>query len=86
MAAVVRDRPLPDRKERVLSGVRPITDPGIRPDWNYHALSGGSVTLCTIAGVGLAYDRILCPMIEEYARHNGNADLLRESVDGLTGE
>ena len=25
-------------------------------------------------------------MIEEYARHNGHADLLRESVDGLTGE
>lgn len=24
--------------------------------------------------------------IEEYARHNGHADLLRESVDGLTGE
>lgn len=25
-------------------------------------------------------------MIEEYARHTGHADLLRESVDGLTGE
>jgi hypothetical protein len=24
-------------------------------------------------------------MIEEYARHNGHADLLRESVDGSTG-
>lgn len=29
---------------------------------------------------------ILCHMIEEYARHNGHADLLRESVDGTTGE
>jgi len=29
---------------------------------------------------------IMCHMIEEYARHNGHADLLRESVDGLTGE
>ncbi len=29
---------------------------------------------------------ILCHLIEEYARHNGHADLLRESVDGLTGE
>jgi uncharacterized damage-inducible protein DinB len=29
---------------------------------------------------------ILFHMIEEYARHNGHADLLRESVDGLTGE
>jgi uncharacterized damage-inducible protein DinB len=29
---------------------------------------------------------ILCHLIEEYARHNGHADLLRESVDGSTGE
>jgi uncharacterized damage-inducible protein DinB len=29
---------------------------------------------------------ILVHMIEEYARHNGHADLLRESVDGETGE
>jgi uncharacterized damage-inducible protein DinB len=29
---------------------------------------------------------ILAHMIEEYARHNGHADLLRESVDGETGE
>jgi uncharacterized damage-inducible protein DinB len=29
---------------------------------------------------------ILCHMIEEYARHVGHADLLRESVDGQTGE
>jgi hypothetical protein len=29
---------------------------------------------------------ILCHMIEEYARHNGHADLLREAVDGETGE
>ncbi len=29
---------------------------------------------------------IVCHMIEEYARHNGHADLLRESVDGSTGE
>lgn len=29
---------------------------------------------------------ILVHMIEEYARHNGHADLLAESVDGRTGE
>lgn len=29
---------------------------------------------------------ILCHMIEEYARHNGHADLIREAVDGATGE
>ena len=30
--------------------------------------------------------RILVDLIEEYARHAGHADLIRESVDGLTGE
>ena len=29
---------------------------------------------------------VLVHMIEEYARHNGHADLLREAVDGATGE
>ena len=29
---------------------------------------------------------ILLHLIEEYARHVGHADLIRESVDGLTGE
>ena len=29
---------------------------------------------------------ILIHMIEEYARHNGHADLLRERIDGVTGE
>ena len=29
---------------------------------------------------------ILAHMIEEYARHNGHADLLREAIDGATGE
>lgn len=29
---------------------------------------------------------ILCHLIEEYARHNGHADLLREAIDGSTGE
>ena len=29
---------------------------------------------------------ILVHLIEEYARHNGHADLIRESIDGQTGE
>ena len=29
---------------------------------------------------------VLVHMIEEYARHNGHADLLREGLDGVTGE
>ena len=30
--------------------------------------------------------RMLVDMIEEYARHTGHADIIRESVDGLVGE
>ncbi len=29
---------------------------------------------------------VLNHMIEEYARHNGHADLLRERIDGVTGD
>ena len=29
---------------------------------------------------------VLQHMLEEYARHNGHADLLREAIDGATGE
>lgn len=28
---------------------------------------------------------VLLNLVEEYARHNGNADLIRESIDGATG-
>jgi hypothetical protein len=30
--------------------------------------------------------RLVCDLIEEYGRHTGHADLLREAVDGQTGE
>jgi hypothetical protein len=30
--------------------------------------------------------RLLCDLIEEYGRHTGHADLIREAVDGRTGE
>ena len=29
---------------------------------------------------------VLAHMIEEYARHNGHADLIRKSIDGQTGD
>lgn len=30
--------------------------------------------------------RLMVDMVEEYARHTGHADLIRESIDGLVGE
>jgi hypothetical protein len=40
----------------------------------------------TRAGESPNLRRILLDLIEEYARHVGHADLIRESVDGLVGE
>ena len=37
-------------------------------------------------GVGITLRWVYLHMIEEYARHNGHADLIRERLDGLTGE
>jgi uncharacterized damage-inducible protein DinB len=34
----------------------------------------------------VSFRYVLTHMIEEYARHNGHADLLRERLDGVTGE
>lgn len=39
---------------------------------------------CGGATISLRY--VLTHMIEEYARHNGHADLLREAIDGAVGE
>jgi uncharacterized damage-inducible protein DinB len=38
------------------------------------------------AGEPISLRELLVHMIEEYARHNGHADLLRERIDGRLGE
>ena len=51
--------------------------------------SGGVEQLCRFTwpdGQSPSLRRILVDLIEEYARHVGHADLIRESVDGLVGE
>jgi hypothetical protein len=37
-------------------------------------------------GRDVSLRRLLCDLIEEYGRHTGHADLLRETVDGRVGE
>jgi Protein of unknown function (DUF664) len=37
-------------------------------------------------GIPYSMRWILVHMIEETARHNGHADFIRQSIDGLTGE
>ena len=51
--------------------------------------AGGVDQLCRFTwpdGRTPSLRRILVDLIEEYARHVGHADLIRESVDGLVGE
>jgi uncharacterized damage-inducible protein DinB len=37
-------------------------------------------------GIDISLRWVFTHMIEEYARHNGHADLLRERIDGATGD
>lgn len=37
-------------------------------------------------GTRMSMRRFLCDMVEEYGRHTGQADMLREAVDGRVGE
>jgi uncharacterized protein DUF664 len=45
-----------------------------------------AVHLSTPDGRHASLRRLVCDLIEEYGRHTGHADLLREAVDGRVGE
>jgi len=47
---------------------------------------GEPVHLAAPDGRHASLRRLLCDLIEEYGRHTGHADLLREAVDGVVGE
>jgi hypothetical protein len=55
-----------------------VADPGVVADdpLNQHGSGGGPMSL----------REVLVGMIEEYARHMGHADLLRERIDGRLGQ
>jgi len=62
-----------------------------RPDGLFiHALDGphglAALSEGRDDGKRISLRWIVCHLIEEYARHNGHADLLRESIDGATGD
>jgi hypothetical protein len=44
------------------------------------------VHVCGPDGQHASLRRLVCDLIEEYGRHTGHADLLREAVDGVSGE
>lgn len=64
-------------RSRDVMATRLAEDPDGALARSYSAFGGrGSVSLRWV----------VVHMIEEYARHNGHADLLREAIDGQTGE
>jgi hypothetical protein len=44
------------------------------------------VALAEKLGQEVSLRRIVCDLVEEYGRHTGQADLIREAVDGRVGE
>ncbi|MFI6010719.1 DinB family protein [Streptomyces sp. NPDC051243] len=47
--------------------------------------SVGRIADGPMAGLEVSLRWVFIHMIEEYARHNGHADILRERIDGVTG-
>ncbi|MFJ2610153.1 DinB family protein [Streptomyces sp. NPDC087425] len=45
----------------------------------------GRITVGPMTGAEVSVRWVLIHLIEEYARHNGHADILREGIDGVTG-
>jgi hypothetical protein len=64
-----------DAVRRSRAAVRDALEPG-DPGTTYRGGDGQETTL----------RRLLVDMIEEYGRHTGHADLIREAVDGRVGE
>jgi uncharacterized damage-inducible protein DinB len=76
-----------------------VADPAVVAEafekWRSAIDESRAVTAATELGATFTHARwnevislrwVLTHMIEEYARHNGHADLLREAIDGATGE
>ena len=68
-----------ERRPRHLAG-------GVRPARALEAAAPSLDTTGTRRGEPVSLRWIMLHMIEEYARHNGHADLIREMVDGTTGD
>jgi uncharacterized damage-inducible protein DinB len=77
----------PDKLRRIFDTSRADADAAI----DRALAKNGLDTLSTVTsqreqGQAFSLRWILLHMIEEYARHNGHADLLREAIDGTVGE
>jgi hypothetical protein len=68
---------------RRVTDEHPLDDTGTFP---LDPLAAASGTSHPSAGRQYSLRWVLNHMIDEYARHNGHADLLREAIDGESGE
>jgi len=77
----------PDELRRIFDASRAGADAAIDRALANNGLDTLSVvTSRREAGQAFSLRWILLHMIEEYARHNGHADLIREAIDGVVGE
>ena len=76
----------PAELRRIFDETASAADAAIERGLARDGLDTLSVTPSRREGTPFSLRWILAHMIEEYARHNGHADLVREAVDGQVGE
>jgi Protein of unknown function (DUF664) len=72
----------------------PLTDSAVRQafgTWEAECarsrrIVAGTASLDQVNAKGTPLRWVLLYVLREYARHNGHADLLRQAIDGTTGE
>ncbi|WP_043259373.1 mycothiol transferase [Streptomyces hokutonensis] len=84
---MVRSHRLRGRTDLVPAGVRARRAAGARQEHCARPAPDylGRIPDGPMAGVEVSLRWVLIHMVEEYARHNSHADILRESIDGMTG-
>jgi hypothetical protein len=66
----------------------PMTGPELADEQAAAASAVAALDLDTeidVHGGAMSLRMVHVHMIQEYARHNGHADLIREAIDGVTG-
>ncbi|MFC7623996.1 DinB family protein [Microlunatus sp. GCM10028923] len=84
LTTAVQDSPA--ELHRLMDNAVRTADAGIAEAYAAGGLDQPSARPSRDTGEPFSLHWILLHMIEEYARHNGHADLIRESIDGATGE
>ena len=75
-----------DSAEQLVAQFRESSERARRVEAAYDSLDALSTAPSRDTGEPFTLRWILLHLIEEFARHNGHADLLRESIDGVVGE